>query len=79
MLSLLYGTGKIAHAEITPPLSFLLVWLRTRLGHSPELLRLPSLIAGTATIPIVYLVGVRTVGRMAALVAVRAHDACRRS
>ncbi len=70
VLSLLYGTGKIAHAEITPPLSFLLVWLSTRLGHSPELLRLPSLIAGTATIPLVYLLGCRTVGRKAALVAV---------
>ena len=52
---LLYGSGKIAHAEITPPLSFLLIWLTSRAGHSPELLRLPSLIAGTATIPVVYL------------------------
>lgn len=69
VLSLLYGTGRIAHAEITPPLYFVLAWLTTRLGDSPELLRLPSLIAGTATIPIVYLLGLRTVGRRAALVA----------
>jgi mannosyltransferase len=69
VLSLLYGTGTIAHAEITPPLSFLLFWLSTRLGHSPELLRLPSLIAGTATIPIVYLIARRTVGHVAGLIA----------
>jgi hypothetical protein len=69
VVSLMYGTGKITHAEITPPLSFLLFWLTSRLGHAPELLRLPSLIAGTASIPVVYLIGRRTVGRPAALVA----------
>lgn len=69
VLDLLYSTGRIHHAEITPPLSFLASWLTTRIGHSPELLRIPALIAGTATIPLVYLVGVRTVGRRAALLA----------
>ena len=69
VLSLMYGTGKIAHAEISPPLYFVLAWLTTRLGQSPELLRLPALIAGTATIPIVYLVGKYTVGRRGALAA----------
>jgi Dolichyl-phosphate-mannose-protein mannosyltransferase len=69
VLSLMYSTGRIHHAEITPPLSFLASWLTTRAGHSPELLRLPALIAGTATIPLVYLLGLRTVGRRAALLA----------
>jgi Dolichyl-phosphate-mannose-protein mannosyltransferase len=69
VLSLLYGTGRIAHAEITPPLSFVLSWLSTRLGSTPELLRTPALLAGTATIPLVYALGLRTVGRRAALVA----------
>ncbi len=69
VLSLLYGSGRIAHAEITPPLSFLASWLTTRFGDSFVLLRLPSLIAGAATIPLVYLLGARTVGRRAALVA----------
>ncbi len=69
VLSLLYSTGKIHHAEITPPLSFLASWLTTRLGKSPELLRLPALIAGTATIPLVYALGRRMVGRWAALLA----------
>jgi Dolichyl-phosphate-mannose-protein mannosyltransferase len=69
VLSLLYSTGRIHHAEITPPLSFLASWLSTRLGSTPELLRLPALLAGTATIPLVYLLGLRTVGRRAALLA----------
>ncbi len=56
-------------AEITPPLSFLLTWLSTRLGTSPELVRLPALVAGVASIPLVYALGVRTVGREAALLA----------
>ncbi len=69
VLSLMYGTGAIKHAEITPPLYFLLAWLPSQFGHSAEWLRLPSLIAGTATIPLVYMLGLRTVGRRAALLA----------
>ncbi|MGK2950167.1 MAG: glycosyltransferase family 39 protein [Acidimicrobiales bacterium] len=56
-------------AEITPPLSFLLSWATTRIGRSPELLRLPALLAGIATIPLVHAVGLRTAGRRAALLA----------
>lgn len=56
-------------AEITPPLSFLLSWATTRLGRSPELLRLPALVAGIATIPLVHAVGRRTVGRRTGLLA----------
>ena len=56
-------------AEITPPLYFVLAWLTTQIGDTPALLRAPSLLAGAAAIPLVYLVGVRTVGRRAALVA----------
>ena len=69
VLSLLYSSGRIQHAEITPPLSFLASWLTTRPGDSTELLRLPALLAGTATIPLVYVLGLRTIGRRAALVA----------
>src|SRR4051794_19082806 len=57
------------NAEITPPLFFVLSWLGAQLGHAPELLRLPSLLAGAATIPLVYAFGRRTVGRPAGLVA----------
>jgi hypothetical protein len=56
-------------AEITPPLFFALSWMFAQLGHAPELIRAPSLIAGTATIPLTYAVGRRTVGTPAALVA----------
>lgn len=69
VLSLLYSSGRIQHAEITPPLSFLASWLTTRPGTSPELLRLPALVSGIATIPVVYVLGLRTVGRRAALLA----------
>ena len=56
-------------AEITPPLSFVLSWLTTRSSLSPEAVRLPALVAGVASIPLVYAVGVRTVGRGAGLLA----------
>ena len=52
-----------------PPLSFLASWVSTRLGHSPEVLRLPALLAGTATIPLVFALGTRTIGRRPALLA----------
>jgi mannosyltransferase len=53
--------------EITPPLFFVLGWLSLQPDWGPEWVRLPSLIAGTATIPLVYLLGARTVGRVAGL------------
>src|SRR5215212_1909715 len=56
-------------AEITPPLYFVLAWLATRLADTVELLRAPSLLAGAAAIPLVFALGLRTVGRRAALVA----------
>jgi Dolichyl-phosphate-mannose-protein mannosyltransferase len=58
-----------SNAEITPPLSFVLSWLATRIDQTPELLRAPSLVAGVAAIPLTYLLGLRTVGRAPALVA----------
>lgn len=57
------------NAEITPPLSFVLSWFSTRIGLSEEMVRFPALAAGIASIPLVYAVGVRAVGRGAALVA----------
>jgi Dolichyl-phosphate-mannose-protein mannosyltransferase len=69
VISLLYGSSAIKHAEITPPLYFVAAWLTTHFGHSVLLLRLPSLIAGELSIPIIYLLGVRTIGRRPALVA----------
>lgn len=56
-------------AEISPPLYFVLAWLATQLGSAPELVRLPALIAGTAAIPLSYLLGLRLSGRTAGLAA----------
>lgn len=64
VVSTVYGD-----AEITPPLYFLAAWLSTRIDLTPELLRAPSLIAGFAAMPLIYLLGLRTVGRAAALIA----------
>jgi hypothetical protein len=50
-------------AEITPPLFFVLSWLATRIDLTPEMVRLPSYLAGVAAIPLVYLLGARIVGR----------------
>jgi hypothetical protein len=65
------GLVSIIHdrIEITPPLYFVLAELATQVSESPEWLRAPSLVAGTAAVPIVYVVGARTVGCTAALVA----------
>lgn len=69
VLALLYSHGRIQHAEITPPLFFILSWVTAQIGHAPELLRAPSLVAGVLTIPLVYALGVRTAGRAAGMLA----------
>jgi 4-amino-4-deoxy-L-arabinose transferase-like glycosyltransferase len=67
----LSGTvGEVSSdAEISPPLYFVLAWFATQLGSAPELVRLPALIAGTAAIPLSYLLGLRLSGRTAGLAA----------
>jgi hypothetical protein len=42
--------------ENSPPVYFVLAWLSSKLGSDPALLRLPSLVLGTATIPVVFLI-----------------------
>ena len=69
VVSLMYGTTHIPHAEITPPLYFLASWLTSQTSHSPEFVRAPSLIAGTLTIPVIYALGRRTFGRRTGLLA----------
>jgi hypothetical protein len=55
--------------ENSPPLFFVLAWFAMKLGGDPtELIRLPSLVLGTALVPLVYVLGLRTVGRTAALI-----------
>jgi hypothetical protein len=69
-----HGLGDVlssihSNDEITPPLYFILGWVSLKIGAGPEWVRLPSLLAGTALIPMVYLIGMRTIGRGAGLVA----------
>ena len=59
--------GVRSDLEISPPLFFAVAWVFQQLGDPFVWLRLPSLIAGVATVPVVYLLGLRTVGRPAAL------------
>jgi 4-amino-4-deoxy-L-arabinose transferase-like glycosyltransferase len=68
-----HGLGHVLHVvattEKTPPLHFLLAWGAVHLGDPTIWIRLPSLVFGTATVPLVYLLGLRTVGRWPGLVA----------
>jgi hypothetical protein len=59
-------------AEISPPLYFVLAWLFSQASSVPELVRLPALLAGIASIPLTYMVGARALGRPAGLIAAAA-------
>jgi mannosyltransferase len=61
---------QVVHdTEKTPPLHFVLAWASAKLGDPAVWLRLPSLVFGTATVPLVYMLGLRAVGPRAALLA----------
>jgi 4-amino-4-deoxy-L-arabinose transferase-like glycosyltransferase len=62
------GAGQGSPLENTPPLYFVLAWLSARAGDPTTWLRLPSVVLSTATVPVVFALGLRTVGRPAALV-----------
>jgi 4-amino-4-deoxy-L-arabinose transferase-like glycosyltransferase len=55
--------------ENNPPLFYLLAWLAAKAGDPTFAIRLPSVLLGAATVPVVYALGARTVGRAAGLVA----------
>jgi hypothetical protein len=48
--------------ENSPPLFFVLAWISSKLGDPTVFIRVPSLVLGTATIPLIYLLGRDTVG-----------------
>jgi mannosyltransferase len=52
--------------EIHPPLYFVLAWLAGKVGDPATWVRMPSLVLGTACVPLAYALGLRTVGRSAA-------------
>lgn len=58
-----------SNQETSPPLYFMLAWAtKCLLGNAAQSIRLVSLVTGTATIPLTFLLGRWTVGRRAALV-----------
>ena len=59
----------LVHSENTPPLWYVLAWVDVRLlGDSALALRLPSALAGIATVPLVWGIGNALSGRRAALI-----------
>jgi uncharacterized membrane protein len=68
-----HSLGEALHivreTEKTPPLFFILVWGAAKLGDPTVWLRAPSLLFGTALVPLVYALGLRTVGRTAGVLA----------
>jgi 4-amino-4-deoxy-L-arabinose transferase-like glycosyltransferase len=60
---------SLVHSENTPPLWYLLAWVDVRvLGDGALALRLPSALAGIATVPVVWAIGNELSGRRAALI-----------
>jgi mannosyltransferase len=60
---------SIVHSENTPPLWYLLAWADARvLGTGEIALRLPSALAGIATVPVAWAIGAELAGRRAALI-----------
>ncbi|MGI9184448.1 MAG: glycosyltransferase family 39 protein [Solirubrobacteraceae bacterium] len=64
VISTVHGGG-----ENSPPLFFLLAWVSAKLGDASIWIRVPSLVLGTATVPVVYAVGRQSVGARAGLIA----------
>jgi mannosyltransferase len=60
----------VAHTENSPPLWYLIGWLDVRaLGDGAFALRLPSALAGIATVPVAWAIGEQLQGRRAAVIA----------
>jgi len=55
--------------EVTPPAYFVLAWISAQLGDPTVWMRLPSLLAGVALVPLTYALGTLTAGRRAAVLA----------
>jgi uncharacterized membrane protein len=56
-------------AENSPPLFFILAYLTAKLGDLTVWIRLPSIVFGAATLPVIYLIGRDTVGRVPGAIA----------
>jgi hypothetical protein len=49
--------GQLSHIETNPPFYYLLMKLVMQIGETEFLLRLPSMVAGTMAIPLIYILG----------------------
>jgi len=64
------ATTHTPGSEITPPLYFVLAWVARHLGGElATTIRLPSLVFGTALIPLVFVLGTRLLNRSGAVMA----------
>jgi hypothetical protein len=60
---------SVHETESTPPLHFILAWAAARVGGDDFLwIKVPSLLMSTATVPLIYVLGERTVGRTAGVI-----------
>ena len=59
----------VRETESTPPLYYLLAWLAAKLGNPDLTVRLPSIAAGTATVPLLFALTRRAGGTAAGLIA----------
>jgi hypothetical protein len=60
----------MVHSENNPPLWYVIAWADYRvLGTGEVALRLPSALAGVATVPVVWAIGTELAGRRAAIIA----------
>lgn len=67
--SLRLALSGVGETENTPPLFYVLAWAVAAVSDVPQHVRLPSLVAGVATVPVVALIARRIAGGRAALVA----------
>src|SRR6478672_10039736 len=61
--------GVSHHTATNPPVFFLIAWVAAKLGDPTTLIRLPSALAGAATVPVVYLLGQMIAGRRCGIIA----------
>lgn len=59
--------GVTGPLEISPPLYFVFAWVAAKIGDPQLWIRVPALVAGVATVPALYALGLRTLDRPAAL------------
>ena len=60
-----HSFGHVLGADLqnNPPLFYVLAWASAKLGDPDTSIRLPSLLLGTAAVPMTYALGLRTAGR----------------